>query len=711
MYKTDNLIMTLGSDFQYSNAHTWFKNLDKLIFYVNERQANGSKINIFYSTPSCYLYSLYKSNQTWPVKTDDFFPYASRPNTFWTGYFTSRPALKYFVRKTNNLLHISRLMYLVGNILFPLDVDKSIVKKHFDALDRAMGEVQHHDAVSGTERQFVANNYAEKLSYGSNQVLKVLNEFSDPGYYCYNLNISECYPTEILDWMVLVIVNPLGYHKDVWVRLPVNRTDYIISDFNENQVYYEIVPIYNETLSIAGRNSIAKNELIFKASSLPPVGYNFYVIKIADPSINTNIVKAEKLNSQSNIILENAYLAARFDQNGNLIQVDNIDSMISTKISQTFCYYKSMVGNNTDSKFQASGAYAFRPNGEPICKNVESFSVTKSIQFFEIHQIYSEWISQTIRLYNDSKSLSFEWLIGSIDVSDSVGKEVIIRFTTDILSNSTFYTDSNGRETLKRVRNYRPSWPFNQTESVSGNYYPVNSRIFIRDETENANQARQLTLVTDRSQGGSSLADGSVEVMLHRRILHDDGFGVHEPLNEPGFDGNGLVVNGKINLIFNLTKNSARMHRPFAHEVNTQPLFFFTNPGKLESKKFKNDYLTFLNGSLPENLHLLTLMTDFSVDNAFIIRLEHFYELNEDSILSQPVTINFFHLFNSNAITVIGIEELSLGANMNEKELGERLIFNKSNHSSKSKKITTSTFEINPMEIRTFRLWYIINNS
>jgi len=29
-------------------------------------------------------------------------------------------------------------------------------------------------------------------------------------------------------------------------------------------------------------------------------------------------------------------------------------------------------------------------------------------------------------------------------------------------------------------RDYRPTWQLNQTEPVAGNYYPVNSRIYIQ---------------------------------------------------------------------------------------------------------------------------------------------------------------------------------------------------------------------------------------
>ena len=35
------------------------------------------------------------------LRSDDFFPYADNKDGFWTGYFTSRPALKRYVRETS----------------------------------------------------------------------------------------------------------------------------------------------------------------------------------------------------------------------------------------------------------------------------------------------------------------------------------------------------------------------------------------------------------------------------------------------------------------------------------------------------------------------------------------------------------------------------------------------------------------------------------
>lgn len=69
-------------------------------------------------------------------------------------------------------------------------------------------------------------------------------------------------------------------------------------------------------------------------------------------------------------------------------------------------------------------------------------------------------------------------------------------------------TDSNGREYLERKLNYRPSWPLKLAEPIPGNYYPVTTTISIADTSS------RLSVITDRAQGGSSLNDGEVELMV-----------------------------------------------------------------------------------------------------------------------------------------------------------------------------------------------------
>ena len=104
------------------NANMWFKNMDKLRNYFNKNSSYG--LNILYSTPSCYLKAVHDAaeagGQTWTTKTDDFFPYASDPHAYWTGYFTSRPALKGMIRQANSLLQAAKQVGArMVNIPFP----------------------------------------------------------------------------------------------------------------------------------------------------------------------------------------------------------------------------------------------------------------------------------------------------------------------------------------------------------------------------------------------------------------------------------------------------------------------------------------------------------------------------------------------------------------------------------------------------------------
>lgn len=102
-FRSNHLMHTMGEDFNYANALQWYKNMDKLINYINGHTEKYN-VKLLYSTPSIYLEEVHKQNITFPLKADDFFPYADVPNGYWTGYFTSRVALKGNVRDTGRYL-------------------------------------------------------------------------------------------------------------------------------------------------------------------------------------------------------------------------------------------------------------------------------------------------------------------------------------------------------------------------------------------------------------------------------------------------------------------------------------------------------------------------------------------------------------------------------------------------------------------------------
>lgn len=119
-----------------------------------------AKINLIYSTPSCYLKEVNNAGISLEVKRDDFFPYASNKHSFWTGYFTSRPALKFYVHQTNNFLQACKHFAASAD-----DTGEEGLKKVFE-LAEPMAVAQHHDAISGTAKQHVTFDYALRLSIG-----------------------------------------------------------------------------------------------------------------------------------------------------------------------------------------------------------------------------------------------------------------------------------------------------------------------------------------------------------------------------------------------------------------------------------------------------------------------------------------------------------------------------------------------------------------
>ncbi|XP_063974588.1 lysosomal alpha-mannosidase isoform X1 [Diachasmimorpha longicaudata] len=654
-YKSNNVILTMGGDFTYQLAEQYFINLDRLIRYTNELY--GDEVNVFYSTPSCYLKSVNEAGKTFPTKSDDLFPYSSDPHAFWTGYFTSRPTLKYYERLGNNFLQVAKQLAVLTNAGDSEDLEK---------YREAMGVMQHHDAVTGTEKQQVAEDYARLLTdaivRGEKIVSEAIGKLSirdKPSAArdfksCLLLNVSSCQPIEDSKTFTVTLYNPRSHPVSTYVRIPVKGAGYIVKDYIGTEIVTQLIPVPTPVSQTPGRTSKATRELVFRALEVPPLGYQTFFIteKEGDGSFD-EVSRPDFVSSIGGDLYD-----ITVDYAGDVhVQWKKMD----LKVVQSFKYYQGAKGNNSEFKNRASGAYIFRPNG-----SLHDFNYAGLYKFYkgplveELHLTVNGYVSQVVRIYNGEDRIEFDWVVGPIPVADSIGKEIVSKFSSNLESKGVFFTDSNGREMLKRVRDFRPTWKLNLSEPIAGNYYPVTAKISLRDEEKQL----RMSVLNDRAQGGSSMRNGELEVMIHRRLLNDDAFGVGEPLNELAF-GKGLVARGVHYLVGSSLMNldaAASKEKSLALSLALKPWVLVTPVENVTFGQWQSQYVMQMKGlrkRLPPNVHILTL--EPWKGGQVLLRLEHLYEIGEAGQLSQPVEVNITDLFAD--FDVVAVRETTLGGN------------------------------------------------
>lgn len=429
------------------------------------------------------------------------------------------------------------------------------MEENLTHLRKEMGIMQHHDAVTGTEKQHVANDYARRLHAAiqscSSNIKNVLNqlttgndEYKFDFENCLNLNISTCEISEKSNNFIVTLYNPLGHSTHEFVRFPVPGQNYKVTDYEGNLISIQFIETPKPVRDLIFRLSDSQYELIFYANYIPPMGYkSFYISKTTSKTLPPEEQEQEEEEEE---IIGNDKISISINDDGLLssIKYENVEY----PITQNFYYYESAYGDNREQLNRSSGAYIFRPNSSLILiEDKPQIKVVKGDLIHEVHQYFNEWVSQVIRVFKNEDYVEFEWMVGPIPIDDEIGKEIVTIYGSNIKSNGEFYTDSNGRDMIWRKKNFR-TYAATIQEPVAANYYPIISKIAIQDETD------RMAILVDRAQGGTSLNDGEIELMVHRQALHDDAFGVGEALNEKAY-GRGLIARGKHILVFGKRNN------------------------------------------------------------------------------------------------------------------------------------------------------------
>ncbi|PRP80616.1 hypothetical protein PROFUN_11559 [Planoprotostelium fungivorum] len=643
--KHNRVLIPFGEDFQFEKALLNFRNMEKLMKFINGHPEYKMKLR--YSTPSIYLQSVKESNPPFNIREGDFFPYADRDHAYWTGFYSSRPTLKLYARQMNGLAHASDKLFAAANFK-PSTAEYRAAREKTSVMDDAYGIVQHHDALAGTEKLHVAEDYILRLSMGQHKVEEVVGQSlgklmgagGDFGF-CHSLNESICEHTEDLNGTVAVtFYNPVAWQRSHFPRFPVTSTDVEVMDSDGQVQKAELFPNADDE---------NKYDLVFVAD-IPPMGYATYFIS-SQKTDYTSLVTG--VDIEGGLKLDNSEISLTFsDTTGRLDSATNLREGIELDVTLDYLWYNSSTG--TSDNRQASGAYIFRPNGTyPISDVRPSITLYNGTLLKEVRQKLGPWLSHSIRLWQGTSVFEVENTVDTIDISDGLGKEISMKFSSSLQTDGKWSTDSMGVEMIERRRNVR-EWPFNITEPISWNYVPVNEAAYLSDSST------RLTLVVDRSRGCSSLEDGSIETMLQRRTLMDDRRGVGEPLNGTERVRSSTYVH------VSSESTAAPTQRSVSLLINNPAVVAFRT---VDSTSIPNGGIPFFSRTkrlvwsgiraLPQNLHVLNVRP--LDDGTLLVRLHHLYEKDEHSVLSQPISVNLTEVFSS--LKIASAQEVSLTAN------------------------------------------------
>eukprot|EP01016_Furgasonia_blochmanni_P020637 TRINITY_DN2303_c0_g1_i16.p1 TRINITY_DN2303_c0_g1~~TRINITY_DN2303_c0_g1_i16.p1 ORF type:complete len:874 (-),score=283.75 TRINITY_DN2303_c0_g1_i16:239-2860(-) len=636
-YKNNDIMHTWGSDFHYRQADENFKAIDKLMSYINNKAEYG--VELIYSTPSIYLNEINKKSMTYEVKNDDFFPYADGPDAFWGGYFTSRSNSKGFIRDSGRRLQT----YKKFLSLAALRNTSSYVRENFDEVDigllyleEAVAINQHHDAITGTEREAVVGDYHARLNqglgYASREVETLAIEETKKEIGESPAAYSECHLNKTANYCVVAYEN-LNANKPVLLKV------YNPSAVDETVIRVKVpsgkVAIINEFNANVESDVICANEKdktdcdLFFRSGFPVYGSVYFKIVPQEKSREIkgeDIVPWFEFHREFNI---NTKETLRFSKDYSGFTIKSCaDTQSNSKcythdLKFAFEYYESYARVEGEHGNQNSGAYILRPSNRTKTKAKE-YATVKNGKIYQgkiVTQVALDWqkVQTDFRIYGQlSHGIEIETFVDSIDIDDDIGKEIILKVKSQIHNQGVFYTDSNGMEMQKRQINKRETWELNVTQPVAGNYYPINSAIKIADAK--GDDPASMIVLNDRPQGGSALNDGEVEFMIQRRILEDDARGVEEPLNETDPDGEGMRLSVQHVVLINKPGFITRDWRQIQYSRDQAPMVLYaptSSPSFIKDETPKPPFnLDFLPVGVKFFIRALTL-------NSFLVRFHN----------------------------------------------------------------------------------------
>uniref|UniRef100_A0A8C5UD13 Alpha-mannosidase n=1 Tax=Malurus cyaneus samueli TaxID=2593467 RepID=A0A8C5UD13_9PASS len=508
LYRTKVLLAPLGDDFRYVESSEWdqqYQNYQKLFDYMNSRPDWHVKVTTTY-------FLVYGENSV--------FQYS-----ILSGLFFDRMCIAFCILTLYKYLIIlcnSRAAEILYSFAL-VQSSKFEKMSAFPSVDnyklltearRNLGLFQHHDAITGTAKDWVVVDYGTRLFHSIMNVKKVIVDSVKYGFF-FSRYLLVHNPTEQERFSVVSVtvnspkvkvLSPLGKPLTVQISAVWDGATTVSREAYQISFVAHVPPL-----------GIAVYQVLEDENSEAVLAdYNIYVRHSRQDNPDTVFKIKGMQNSVDNIILENAYMKLWFSgMSGLLEKINTKEDGKNHQVKVDFAWY------GTTSNRDKSGAYLFIPDGDAkpyIFTDPPTIRVAHGKIFSEVVCFFHH-VTHTVRLYKvqglEGQSLEVSNIV---DIRGEYNRELAMRISSDINSQKRFYSDLNGYQIQPRLTMSKLP--------IQANIYPMTTMAYIQDV------GVRLTLHSAQSLGVASLKNGQLEVIMDRRLMQDDNRGLGQGVQD-----------------------------------------------------------------------------------------------------------------------------------------------------------------------------------
>ncbi|PVV03622.1 hypothetical protein BB560_001885, partial [Smittium megazygosporum] len=224
-----HILIMMGDDFRFTKAKHAFDCLDRVINLANSKKnksfGNGpNKIQVKYSSPSEYMNTVsayFEEDPNLKQKlrkvSFDFAPYNDIPlESYWTGIYSTRPALKSYIRKVARIIKQAQAFLAMSKLEFrrsqstastfidsetDIRVSADIIdaENFLEEAQKQLAFCHHHDGITGTCTPSTFLDYVKRLDLAFNKASASLLISSKILQLSYSNNIQLYSSTKMID--------------------------------------------------------------------------------------------------------------------------------------------------------------------------------------------------------------------------------------------------------------------------------------------------------------------------------------------------------------------------------------------------------------------------------------------------------------------------------------------------------------------------------